>query len=534
MKSSEQNPKEKSPLNIRYRRLFLPYALLLAATTSCGAFIYWLIIVLPELETIREGITHFWIPAFVGAIVVFFLVRPKLQMLQLKTKKADLPYLYFILAMAGISVPLSIAIHLVDELSAKTTVVENIGEIRDRPHTRYYKASSYVINQGFPGINAVADVSGKYNQYLNYTLYICSPITEHLGDSSRQPAAFVGARYHKQISNRLSDHEKEKLYEAFFESSMSDYYKGRGEPFQYLKRLPNTLEHDQYKLAARRSRLYSQEDQLLVLIPVYEPYARRASGEIRALLISFAVIPSIWAFMVFLPKLQENVARQSDQQLKRRAGRRFQKEWSLLFPGREFWATPLLAFLNIAVFILMLLAGVDGFSPLGRELWNWGALSARAFTAGEWWRMVTAFFVHAGIVHLVMNMMGLFLAGQFLEKTIGSARLLGWYLFCGLMAGFVSLAWNPEVIRVGASGAIFGLNGILLAFILLKRFDPVSNRFLLLLLAGTAGFSLVMGFLIKGIDNAAHLGGLATGLIVGYTITLVSGKQPAGVDVLGD
>ena len=84
------------------------------------------------------------------------------------------------------------------------------------------------------------------------------------------------------------------------------------------------------------------------------------------------------------------------------------------------------------------------------------------------------------------------------------------------VAAIVSVWWHDQpVVAVGASGAIFGLYGILLSLIVSKHFDPATSKVFLVLLAFTAGYSLLMGFLSEGIDNSAHVGGLIAGFAMG-------------------
>ena len=157
-----------------------------------------------------------------------------------------------------------------------------------------------------------------------------------------------------------------------------------------------------------------------------------------------------------------------------------------------------------------------------------GAIYEPAIQKGEWWRLITGMFLHGGIMHLVMNMVSLYLAGIFLERVLLTKRFIVGYLLSGIAAGLISLWWHDKpVVAVGASGAIFGLYGMLSALIAFKTFDASLNKFLLILLAFTAGYSLLMGFLSEGIDNSAHLGGLATGFILGILfVKTMKSKAP--------
>lgn len=179
--------------------------------------------------------------------------------------------------------------------------------------------------------------------------------------------------------------------------------------------------------------------------------------------------------------------------------------------------TPVLVAANVAVFIAMCLGGVGFFKPDGAAVLRWGSNFGPLTMGGEWWRLFTAMFVHFGIVHIAFNMWALLQIGRIAERLFGSMRFLLLYVLAGLIASMTSLLWNPEVNSAGASGAIFGILGGLLAFVLNPRNDVpravmVEHRNSTLVFAA---YSLFYGFAHTGIDNAAHLGGLLSGICMG-------------------
>jgi rhomboid protease GluP len=149
-----------------------------------------------------------------------------------------------------------------------------------------------------------------------------------------------------------------------------------------------------------------------------------------------------------------------------------------------------------------------------------GASWAEPVLAGQVWRLATAMFLHAGILHLLVNAWALYQLGALVEILLGSARLAAIYFASGLVGSLASVAWDLATGRavpsVGASGAIFGLLGALIAFLLRHR-DRLrpEARSLLLQLLFWAGINIVFGFTTPMIDNAAHLGGLAAGFVLG-------------------
>lgn len=206
--------------------------------------------------------------------------------------------------------------------------------------------------------------------------------------------------------------------------------------------------------------------------------------------------------------------------------------WSQLFgqlirsllPSRTFWATPLLLTLNGLVFLLMItVGGVSATDPTGHELVRWGSNVSSLTLPGQPWRLVTSLFVHAGTSHLLINMLSLWLLGLLVEPRIGPRRLLLSYLACGVGGALASLWYHTQGINsVGASGAIFGLYGVQLV-LLLGRVLPLnkSDRRAMLALVTYLVLSNLLSGLSGPIDNAAHFGGLLTGLLLAGPLTLL-------------
>lgn len=143
-------------------------------------------------------------------------------------------------------------------------------------------------------------------------------------------------------------------------------------------------------------------------------------------------------------------------------------------------------------------------------------------TNGEWWRLLSAVFLHSGLMHVLMNMLALWEAGRVTERLFGHARYLGVYLATGLLASVASINWQQEVVSIGASGAVFGIYGVLMAALVLdKQLLPVSvtkrlrNGAIIFV-----GYALLASLGQKGIDHAAHVGGLFAGILFGAALVL--------------
>lgn len=201
-----------------------------------------------------------------------------------------------------------------------------------------------------------------------------------------------------------------------------------------------------------------------------------------------------------------------------------------------FPATIALIAINAAVFILEILTGPGNFSVFGNVYFD-GALCGNAIgdggtcgnvilsSGGEWWRVVTAGFLHAGLIHVALNMFVLYILGKVLEPSIGTPRFVAVY-FVSLVAGSLGalLLSDPFQFTVGASGAIYGL---FLATLLIARHRGFEQ------MVQQLGFYLVLNlvftFSVSGISIGGHLGGLVGGAICALIVIgaerRVSGRQ---------
>ncbi len=184
--------------------------------------------------------------------------------------------------------------------------------------------------------------------------------------------------------------------------------------------------------------------------------------------------------------------------------------------------TGLLVGANVVIAVLMFLTG----APTSRStLIDFGALIT-PLPSDQWWRVFTAMFVHIGLFHLAFNMIALYLFGQAIEARYGKIRFLALYLASGLLGSGASLAFTSGGVRAGASGGVFGILGAWLAFYVLHRRAAGAGS-QIQSLAFLIGLNLFIGFTAPGIDNAAHIGGLVAGFLVGGGLELAR-RRAAG------
>jgi membrane associated rhomboid family serine protease len=185
------------------------------------------------------------------------------------------------------------------------------------------------------------------------------------------------------------------------------------------------------------------------------------------------------------------------------------------------WCTKAIVVVNIAIFAAMVANGVSPMQPDVQTMRDWGADFGPLTLGGQWWRAVTCMFLHFGIIHLGFNMWILWDIGSIVERLTGNVGMLLLYFISGVFASLVSLAWHPVVTSAGASGAVFGVCGALIGFLTLRR-DTVPMRILTQLRGSLSAFliyNVIFGLVVPGVDMAAHLGGLASGVVCGLVLS---------------
>lgn len=190
------------------------------------------------------------------------------------------------------------------------------------------------------------------------------------------------------------------------------------------------------------------------------------------------------------------------------------------------WQSPtnVIIALNALVFVIMGALGAGWFETTDLMPYIlYGANNGAATTDGEWWRLLTSMFMHYGIMHLLFNMWALYQAGHLVEKLLGRSLYVLMYLGSGIAGGFASILWHgDQTWSAGASGAVFGVYGAIIGFMLRqKQALPASiYRSMMKSTLAFAGYNILYGMARAGIDNAAHTGGLIGGICLSWLLAM--------------
>ena len=182
-------------------------------------------------------------------------------------------------------------------------------------------------------------------------------------------------------------------------------------------------------------------------------------------------------------------------------------------------ATYVLIAINVLAFLGELAGGSGAGSGLGGSVADKGGLFGPAVADGEYWRLVTSGFLHAGLIHIAFNMYLLYILGTLLEPAIGRSRFLVLY-FTSLLGGSLgALLVSPNTLTVGASGAVFGLMGGAVVILRARGFDPMASG-----IPALIALNLLITFVFPGIAIGGHIGGLVAGVVAAYVLVTVGDR----------
>lgn len=483
----------------------LKLALLVPALATGLAALYtllnWSLVEGSGLLAIDKDVADFWLPLAAGVVLALATVSPRLRDLALRSK----PYvllLYTAVALALVTGPALIAQDYLHNATGTLIRVADARDIASRPDGRYFKPAHACLDRARAAGDSRLD-AGDDGDDVTVTAYVASPLCGG-GD------VWIGVIYRGEIDHRLSDAEKDARLKEMgrrWDAQFASYDPARA---AYLERLRAGSEKKGFDGAFARMGAAAPHPVLVVARD--EDFAAREGHGLVFLLASLIGGAALWAAMIAVARVDP--APHEEKQAP--AGTQESTWRSLFLPTRANYGLPLLVDVNIAVYLAMALAGAGVMTVQSDDLIAWGGNYAPDLQGWGWLRLFTSQFVHAGAMHIINNMYGLLVAAIFLSPVTRNAGLMASYLLCGLGGSLASTWVHPDPVSVGASGAIFGLFGISLMLTLLgdAHFEKI-RRPILLNAAAFVVINLVLGALTPGIDNAAHIGGLAMGFALG-------------------
>ncbi len=497
----------------KLRKLYIPFLILSVGYLVGYTFLNWLIIYNLQLFEPKEELVNIWVPMGLSGLLVILFMRSRIKALKIGEKAREFwGFIFWLLLTA----PVIFGQFYVETKSGKLTEVNIPSEIETIKDSKYYSINEYADLKQFGGLWTTRVSANKHGTEIRITCHFACPVIDKSIENPNTLKEFnswLGVTFSETFGNRAFDEDGQKeLINDFIQESIKKYEKHIFNT-SFLVKVPNSDEKDAFLEAVNRTKLPYDSSKLKILKAEKGTYESRTRKS-HPLMIGFLLGSNLfWLLMVIFVKTNTTAFQKIGNEKARKKELAEYKDFIKLFiPNKEFWAIPIIIDLNILVFLLMLFSGVSIIHPQGNDLISWGGNLRSLTTDGQWWRLFTSVFVHGGLMHIGYNLLSLFLIGIFLESYVGSKRFMVVYLICGVVASGVSLYWHENTISVGASGAIFGMFGLVLALMLINFIDKGLLKFVLIFI----GINLLIG-LSGMIDMAAHLGGLITGFVIGLT-----------------
>jgi rhomboid protease GluP len=461
-------------------------------------------------------------PAVLAAVLGYFFVAPRSACLRIAEEKRRDVLTVFVSMLAA--APGLCAQHYVREATAELLRLPSPDDVTGTRPVRYYEFDRWQADLEHCSVWKSQRVEGKNSDTLRFSISVACPLT------ALPAPIWVGRHYTSTISNRTSDQgEQARKRKAFEGEVFARFSEERFTRTQHFQRLGNTVERDALILAASRVPNRAAP-QLVMMLAVDRPYAPYKGAALPWAIGFWLFLCLGWSSAVRLighqPRALANFVKPSRKRSWRETlSRRVIQPLGILVPNRERWATSILIDANILVFLAMLAAGVDPLTPAPDLLVRWGGLAPQLVKAGQWWRCFSYQFLHGGVIHLLVNMVMLGLAGYLLELVVRQrACVLLTYVLGGLAGAIAALP--SHAVTVGASGSIFALLGAQLG-----AFARPSARASL----GYLGPALAVPYFLldlftsrrQGIAWQAHAAGFVLGALIGLVLPYRTGRSSA-------
>lgn len=503
-------------IGIKLKEVYLPFLVVSIGTILFYNLFRWTFDIKLGVLPLKEDLLNFWIPFVLPWVPILIWLRRRIRVLNIRGKRDNGYFGYQFAMVAAMAAPIIVSQNYLEKASFDLVSISSPYEAKNEKNEKYFDIRSFQVSKNTSLSYVTARTSGKNNDNLNFYLYLACPF-------ENSDNVWYGVEYTKNLSNRISDNKKDKEYRNFLQKSEREFHTYDFQNAKYFEKLGYSDDRDGFIEAIKEKNPAINESEQIILVPKFDVFEERLGNTFPWIFGSFGIGAFILLLMILIPKIDEKELRdfKKDKPLKEDD---LKDMLEFLDPRGPNKATAILLLLNISVFVIMIFAGLNIVSPTPKELLEIGGNRRFEVMNGEYWRLFTSIFIHSGLLHLFMNLFGLGLGASMLEGIIGRIQLVISFIVCGILASIASIYWHENTISVGASGAIFGLYGLILAFTVFKIYPTHMRGMTWMLLGLYAGVSLLFG-LLGGVDNAAHFGGLISGFFLGGILILIEKEK---------
>jgi rhomboid protease GluP len=520
---------DRKAIIFKFKHIYIPLIVLAARFLAAYSFLNWLLVVRSSLVPAADNVVDYWLPLGVSSILVLMFIHRNLGLLK-RDSRGNLQPLYHLAAIAFLAIPTIVAQGYIRAASGDITRVNDASDIASATPAKFYFTDNICVNFSNSLMDVAASTSRRSGQ-ATIKVYIVEPVcpgsVTTTGDGN---SVWIGFKARGSFDNTFLD-PATMLRTPLDRTSMETKYRAfvrevdaqvRGEnphSYRFLERVGRNADGEGFAAALRHAGADRNLSSATILIPHKDAFEDRTGQRLPWVFGSYAIGAIAWLGIVLFCPLDRARFR---RWRKPKAAISPIKQWRFLIPRRDAYGLPILLELNILVFVVMLLTSTGAASFDTSQLLAWGANYRPSLHGLGLYRLISSQFIHGSILHLLNNMYALIFAGIALAPITRKVGLIACYLLAGLGGSVASAVVHPATVSVGASGSIFGLFGALLTLLALRDERIAQMRsFILVNVLIFVGLNLLLGSISTDIDNAAHLGGLATGIVLGLGIFLV-------------
>ncbi|MGF7230952.1 rhomboid family intramembrane serine protease [Arachidicoccus sp.] len=507
---------------VKIRKLIIPFFVVTFLFVGCYTFLNWFLLIKNNFFTASPAFVEKDLAFVIAWIPSLIWLRPRIALLDIKEINRN--YFLFFYQLFAVCLMAFCANYAQKVLYLKMhghRVVGTLSETGAFRNDNYFVVKDYYLDTSrHPAFRTVV-ADGSVKDSAELKIFICCPMYENAKDTARHLADYwLGFIYTKRVSDQTSQQLVPMLLANFDNECQLKFQKDVLKKIDYLEKIDSTTELSRiYDDAADKAGLDVTGADRIFFKPRYRSYAKISAiawaKAVYVLLVALVFWSLAIAFIPFRIERQEEIAEEEylpfpakDNPVK--------KFFGFLVPKDNYLITPWILYINAFIFLVLLCSFTGFFSFPLYVLYDCGG-NVGFVTIGQhqWWRLISAAFLHQGIFHFVGNMFFLVIIGACLEPVIGRWKFILLYAVAIIVSSLVSAYHNWNVVAVGASGAIMGLYG---AFYILVLTKSVKQKISPIFIWSVGIYTLInflLGFTLKGIDNAAHVGGLVAGILMG-------------------
>ena len=513
---------------VKFKYIFPVYVLIYLVTVFGLYALRYFLSIKFQIIAIDEKIWELWIPLTLPGILLLIFMRPRMKILTFGNSEDRSSFIvivgwFFIIATTINSQ------QVLKNTTGSLSKVTSYEAIQGDSIRFVHFTKPFYLNRNQLGFSADVSVSGKHNEELNFDFYFVLPFVKSKRSNVEEVSnVWFCKKFHKKISNRNSNSEKNQIYNGFYMQCIKDLDLISFNEIEYFERIPKSSDLKYGLLAINDvipETIYKKKKELPILLqPVTSDFDKRA-GNLLPWFFGFLIsglltIPLLLLWPSYNKKRHENILKG-----KKDKDDDFFEFFHLFVPKGDHFMISILLNVMVLLYLIQLIQYNSGFMSRSELLLDWGAVRYQEVSDGEFWRLFTSIFSHGGFFHLVYNGIALVFVGIHIEPILGRIKFFIYFILSGIAASLASIIWNDNVISVGASGAIFGLFGLVIFIDYFKTKSFSTNKYIIILFAIFAGINFIYGLMVPNTDNAGHFGGFVAGIVLAYLNAILDREE---------